>query len=110
MTRNGSVPQTPASTGEITNDRKHLARHVHDDGVRIAVRHDARPGTPARHPEAAGVVDDDQVGAAGLRALRPRSGAGSGADDRVPCCDRLCAGVPAPPARFTGRPGRQIDR
>ena len=37
----------------------------------------------AAHAEAARVVDDDQVGAAGLRQLRREAGAGAGADDRA---------------------------
>ena len=74
--RNGSVPQTPASTGVSLHDRQHLAGHVHDDRVGVAVRHQTGERAAAGHPEAAGVVDDDEVGAAGLGALcgqaRPR--------------------------------------
>ena len=41
ISRNGSVPQTPASTG-VSDDGKHLARHVDDDGVGVAVGHHPR--------------------------------------------------------------------
>ena len=69
MMRNGSVPHTPASTGVFCDDRQHLAGHVHDDLVGVAVGHHAAEAAAAGHAEAAGVVDDDQVDAAGLGAL-----------------------------------------
>ena len=69
MRRNGSVPQTPASTGVVADDRQHLAGHVHDDRVGVAVGHHAGQRPAAGHAEAARVVDDDQVDAAGLGAL-----------------------------------------
>ena len=51
--RNGSVPQTPASTGVVAHDRQHLAGHVHDDRVGVAVGH--HPGErPAARPSGSG--------------------------------------------------------
>ena len=64
------------------HDRQHLARHLHDDRVRVAVGEEAGEGSPARHAIPPGVVDDDEIGAAGLRALRREPGPGAGADDR----------------------------
>jgi hypothetical protein len=49
--RNGSVPQTPARTGRVLDDRQDLAGHVHDDGVGIAVGHHAGEGAAAGHAE-----------------------------------------------------------
>ena len=77
------MPQTPARTGVSLHDREHLAGHVDDDLVGVAVRHQAGERAAAAHPVAAGVVDDDQVGAAGLRQLRRQARAGAGADDRA---------------------------
>ena len=103
--RNGSVPQTPASTGVSLDDGQHLAGHVHDDRVGVAVGHQPGQRAAAGHAEAAGVVDDDQVDAAGLGALGREAGAGAGADDRRrprrPACaqrwrERLVARVTAP--------------
>ena len=83
ISRNGSVPQTPASTGVSLHDRQHLARHVDDDRVRVAVGQEPGERAAAAHPVAARVVDDDQVGAAGLGELRGEARAGAGADDRL---------------------------
>ena len=70
--------------GRRPGDREHLARHLHHDRVRVAVGQQARERPPACHPVAARVVDDEEVGAAGLRALRRQPRAGAGADDRPP--------------------------
>ena len=52
--------------------------------IALASPYGIRPGEGAApgHPEAAGVVDDDQVGAARLGALGGEPGARAGADDR----------------------------
>ena len=68
----------------LPHDRQHLARHVDDDRVRVAVRHQPGERAAAAHAVAAAVVDDDQVGAAGLGELRREARAGAGADDRRP--------------------------
>ena len=83
MMRNGSVPQTPASTGVSLHDRQHLLRHVLDDRVGVAVGQQAGEAAAPGHPVAAGVVDDDQVDAAALGELGRDAGAGAGADDRL---------------------------
>ena len=67
----------------LLHDRQHLARHVDDDRVRVAVRQQPGERAAAAHPVAAGVVDDDQVGAARLGELRGEARAGAGADDRL---------------------------
>ena len=77
------MPQTPASTG-VADDRQHFAGHVHDNLVGIAVRHHAAEAAAPGHAEATGVVNDEQINAAGLGALALRP-------------------VPAPPPRI-GRP------
>ena len=45
MSRNGSVPQTPASTGVSRTTGSTSPRHLHDDRVGVAVRH--QPGQRA---------------------------------------------------------------
>ena len=91
ISRNGSVPQTPARTGVSLDDRQHLAGHVHDDRVGVAVGHQAGERAAAGHPVAARVVDDDQVGAAGLGELGRQPGAGACADDHRPPLSHLGA-------------------
>ena len=65
------------------DDRQHLAGHVHYDLVGVAVGHHAAEAAAAGHAEAAGVVDDEEVDAAGLGALGADAGAGAAADDRL---------------------------
>ena len=84
MIRNGSVPQTPASTGVSLTTGSTSLRHVDDDRVGVAVGQEPRQAAAARHPEASGVVDDDEVDAAALGELGRDAGAGPGADDRLP--------------------------
>ncbi len=75
-----------ADAGEhrrLAHDGQHLARHVDDDRVRVAVGHHPGQRAAAAHAVAARVVDDDEVGAARLGALRREARAGAGADDRV---------------------------
>ena len=62
----------PADAGEdrrVAHDRQHLAGHLHDDRVGVAVRHQPGERAAPGHPVAAGVVDHDQVDAARLVAL-----------------------------------------
>ena len=73
----------------VLDHRQHLARHLLDDLVGVAVGEQARRRAAPGHAVAAGIVDDDQVDAAGLLALRREAGAGAAADDRdaraAPC-------------------------
>ncbi len=87
MSRNGSVPLTPASTGVLLDDRQHLARHLDDDLVGVAIGHQAGERAAPGHAVAAGVVDDDQVDAAGFLAFGGKPGAGAAADDRLAARD-----------------------
>ena len=73
--------------GRLADDREHFGRHLDDDRVRVAVRHEAGERAAARHPVAARVVDDDQVTAAGLGTLGREARAGARADDRASFCD-----------------------
>src|SRR5690606_2612567 len=61
--------------------RQHLARHVDDDLVGVAVGEHPGQRPASRHPVAAGVVDDDQVGPACLLALRRQPRSRPGTDD-----------------------------
>ena len=69
MSRNGSVPLTPASTGVFVTTGQHFAGHLHHDRVGVAVGHHAGKRAAAGHAVAAGIVDDDQVDAAGFLAF-----------------------------------------
>jgi hypothetical protein len=68
--------------GGVLDHGQHLVGHVQDDGVGVAVRQHAGQRSPAGHPESAGVVDDQQVDAAGLGGLGRDAGARAAADDR----------------------------
>jgi hypothetical protein len=68
----------------VPDDREHLVGHLHDDIVGVAVRQQTGQRAPTGHPVAAGVVDHDQVDAAGLLPLGRQPGAGAAADDRLP--------------------------
>ena len=85
----------------VAGDRQHLAGHVHHDRVGVAVGHQAGERAAARHPVAARVVDDDQVGAAVLGALGRQAGARAGADDqrRRRRASRAAARGPRRPSR-----------
>ena len=72
----------------VPHDRQHLARHVHDDRVGVAVGHHPRERSAAGHAVAARVVDDDQVDAARLGALGREAGARARADHRTAARDR----------------------
>ena len=67
----------------VLDDRQHLGGHLDDDRVGVAVGEQPGERAAAGHPVAAGVVDDDQVGAAGLGHLGRDAGAGAAADDRL---------------------------
>ena len=67
----------------VLHDRQHLARHLHHDLVGVAVGHQPGERAAARHAVAAGIVDDDEVDAAGLLALGRQPRAGAAADDRL---------------------------
>ena len=71
----------PGQDGRALHDGQDLAGHVHDDAVGVAIGHHARQRAAPRHAEPPGVVDDDQVDAAGLGALGAEAGAGPAADD-----------------------------
>src|SRR5207302_7885998 len=68
--------------GGVLHDRQHVAGHLDDDLVGVAVGHHAAQAAAAGHAEAARVVDDDEVDAARLGALGADAGAGAAADDR----------------------------
>ena len=65
----GRCRRRPASTGVSRTTGSTSRAHLHHDRVGVAVGHQAGQRAAAGHPVAAGVVDDDQVGAAGLGAL-----------------------------------------
>src|SRR5690606_13568341 len=66
----------------VLDHREHLPGHLHDDVVGIAVGHEARQRSAARHAVAPGIVDDDQVDAARLLRLGGKTRARAAADDR----------------------------
>ena len=68
--------------GRVPHHGKHFGSHFDHDGVGVPIRHQARQRTPAGHAVAPGVVDDDQIGAAGLRKLCRDSRSGAAADNR----------------------------
>ena len=75
-----------ADAGEnrgVLHDGQHLGAHLDDDLVRVAVGKQARERAAAGHAEAAGVVDDEDVGAAGLSRLRRDARAGADAEQDV---------------------------
>ena len=54
---------------------------LHGNGVGVAVGHHAGDGAVAHHAEAAGGVDDDEVGSAFFDEFRRDAGAGACYDD-----------------------------
>src|SRR5205807_1608779 len=66
----------------VFDDGKHLAGHVHDDLVGIAIGHHAAEAAAPGHAEAARIVNDDQVNAAGLGALGADARARATTDNR----------------------------
>ena len=73
----------------VLDDRQDLARHLEDDLVGVAVGQQAGQRAAAGHAVAAGIVDHDQVDAAGLLAFRREAGAGAAADDRLAAGDHV---------------------
>ena len=84
------MPLTPASTGVWRTTGSTSAAISLDDLVGVAEGEQAGGGAAAGHAVAAGVVDDDEVDAAGLLALGREAGAGAAADDRLAVA-RPCA-------------------
>ena len=72
----------------VAHHRQHLAGHLHDDRVRVAVGHEPGQRPAPRHPVAAGVVDDDQIRAAGLGALGRQAGPRARTDDHAARIER----------------------
>ena len=70
--QHGGVAGRPAAPRGPSRRRSRWRRRREEPGQRAA----------PRHPVATGVVDDDEVAAAGLGALGRQAGAGPGADDR----------------------------
>ena len=68
--------------GGVLHDGQDLLSHFHHDLVGVAVGHHAGERTAPGHAVAPGVVDDDDVGASRLSALRGKPGAGPRADYR----------------------------
>ena len=64
------------------DDREHFTGHLHDDGVGVAIGHHAGERAAPGHAIAAGIVDDDQVDAAGFLAFGGKASAGAAANDR----------------------------
>ena len=78
-----------ANHGHLLYDGQHLVlADFHGHGIGVAVGHQARSRAVARHPEAAGVVDDDQVDPALFEELRADAGASAGRDDRLASTER----------------------
>ncbi len=59
----------PRKHGRVVDDRQDLARHIHHDLIGVAVGQESCERTAAGHAVAPGVVDHDQVDAAGFLAL-----------------------------------------
>ena len=57
-------------------------RHFAHDLIGISVWHESRHGASASHPETSGIVDHDEIDAAGFFTLRADASAGTSADDR----------------------------
>ena len=73
----------------VFHDREDLVGHLLDDLIGIPVREEARRTSPAGHAVAARVVDDEQIDAARLFALRGEARACAAADDRFAARDLL---------------------
>ncbi len=75
-------------TGHFLDHGQHFVfADLHGDGVGVAVGHHAGGRAVAHHAEAAGVVDDDEVGAALLDELGADARAGAGGDDGIALLD-----------------------
>ena len=65
------------------DDRQHLARHLDDDRVGVAIGQQPGERASAGHAVAAGIVDDDEVDAARFLAFGREARARAAADDRL---------------------------
>ncbi len=65
----------------LANDGQYFARHLQDDGIGVAVGHEAGQGSSPGHTVAARIVNDDEVGACGFGALGGDSSSRAGAQD-----------------------------
>ena len=73
----------PGDNRRVLDHRQHFARHVHHDRIGIAIGHEPGERAATGHAEAAGIVDDDEIDAAGLLAFGGKARAGAAADDRL---------------------------
>ena len=83
MSRNGIGAVDAGQHRRPAHDREHFAGHLHDDRVGVAIGHQPGERAAPGHAVAAGIVDHDQVDAAGLLAFGRQPGAGAAADDRL---------------------------
>lgn len=67
--------------GGVLHNGKDLARHIHHNGIRVAISQKPGAGAAARHTIPAGIVYNDQVCAAGLFKFCADTGAGARAND-----------------------------
>ena len=89
MLRNGSVPLTPASTGVCFTTGSTSRAISITICVGVAIGHQAGERAAAGHAVAAGIVDHDEVDAAGFLAFGGQAGAGAAADDRLAARDHV---------------------
>ena len=82
MIRIGSVPHTPARTGVRLTTGSTSVGHLHHDRVGVAEGHQPGQRPVPGHAEPSGVVDHDQVDAAGFFELGGDARARPAADDR----------------------------
>ena len=86
------VPHAPARVrrvhaadhGDFLHDRQHFKlADLHRHGVSVAVSHQAAARAVSGHAEAAGIVNDDEVGPAAFDEFGADARAGAGGDDRL---------------------------
>ena len=108
------VPHSPARIGAVyAADHRNFFHHrqyfkfpdFHGYGIRIAIGHQARRRTVPRHSEAAGIVNNDQVGTAFFDEFGADARSGTRSNDRFSLIDSLlqtvsyflsCIGFPLP--------------
>ena len=107
----------PGQHGRVAHHRQHLARHLDDDLIGIAIGEHPRQRSAPRHSVAARIVDDDEVDPARLLAFGGEAGAGAATQDRLACFHHRpeplhqCSAIHAchlnlPPARRETHPAR----
>jgi hypothetical protein len=69
--------------GRVFDDGQHLARHFDDDLVGVAIGEEPGERAAPGHAVAPGIIDHDQVDAAGLLAFRRQTGPCPAANDRL---------------------------